>query len=234
MLEVRDVHSYYGSSHILKGVTLRISPGETVALVGRNGAGKTTTLKSIMGIIRPAKGSIRFKDVEICGLEPFKIARLGIGYVPEDRRIYPALTLKENLLVAQIKRFSGARKWNLGKIYELFPPLRMLGEDRIGSSMSGGEQQMLAIARTLMGNPEFLLLDEPSEGLAPLIVSLLAESINKLRDEGLSVLLSEQNMRFVMKTTSRCYVIDRGTIPFEGATEKLLGDEGLIRKYVTV
>lgn len=234
MLEIQDVHSYYGSSYVLKGVSLKVKVGEVVSLIGRNGAGKTTTLKSVMGIVRPARGSIRFKGRETCGLRSFRIAQLGMGYVPEDRRIYSDLTLKENLLVAQIKTTAGERKWNLKRIYQLFPQLEKLGEDRLGSNMSGGEQQMLAIARTLMGNPEFILLDEPSEGLAPIVVSLLANTVNELRKEGLSILLSEQNVKFAMKTATKSYVIDQGLISFEGTIEDLMKDEELVRKYITM
>lgn len=234
MLEVQCVHSYYGSSYILKGISLRFKSGEIVSLIGRNGAGMTTTLKSVMGIVVPATGSIRFKGVEICGLKPFQIARLGMGYVPEDRRIYPDLTLRENLEVARIKAKSGEKKWNFRKIYQIFPHLRALGENRLGSNMSGGEQQMLAIARTLMGNPEFILLDEPSEGLAPLVVLMLADTVNKIKTEGLSILLSEQNIRFAMKTSTKCYVIDGGKISFEGSIEDLMKDEELIKEHITL
>lgn len=234
MLEVKDIHSYYGSSYILQGVSLKAEMSEVVSLIGRNGAGKTTTLKSIMGIVRPAQGSIRFKGTEICGLKPYQIARLGLGYVPEDRRIYPALTLKENLEVAQIKPGSSKTKWNFEKIYQFFPHLKGLGEGRLGSNMSGGEQQMLAIARTLMGNPEFILLDEPSEGLAPLIVSSLADTVNEIKTEGVSILLSEQNMKFATKTTTRSYVIDGGKISFKGTIEDLMKNEDLVREHITL
>lgn len=234
MLEVQDIHSYYGSSYILKGISLKIKSGEAVALIGRNAAGKSTTLKSIIGIVRPASGSIRFKEIEICGLKPSRIARLGMGYVPEDRRIYPNLTLKENLEIGQIKLKAGDKKWDFEKVYQLFPALKALEEGRLGSNMSGGEQQMLAIARTLMGNPEFMLLDEPSEGLAPLVISMLADVVNEIKGEGVSILLSEQNMRFAMKTTTTSYVIDRGKISFEGPLEDLMKNEELMREHITL
>jgi len=234
MLEIKDIHSYYGSSYILQGVSLKIKRGEVVSLVGRNGAGKTTTLKSIMGIVRPAQGSIIFKGTEICGFKPFQVARIGLGYVPEDRRIYPTLTLRENLEVAQIKFRSGEKGWTFEKIYQLFPHLKALGERRLGSNMSGGEQQMLAIARTLMGAPQFILLDEPSEGLAPLVVAALADIVNEIKAAGVSILLSEQNMRFATKTTTRSYVIDGGKISFEGTIEDLMENEGLVKEHITL
>jgi branched-chain amino acid transport system ATP-binding protein len=234
VLELEDIHSYYGSSYILKGISLKAKSGELVSIIGRNGAGKSTTLKSIMGIVRPASGSIKFKGTEICGLKPSRIAQLGMGYVPEDRRIYPNLTLKENLEIGQIKLHAGKKKWDFEKVYQLFPALKALDEKRLGSNMSGGEQQMLSIARTLMGNPEFILLDEPSEGLAPLIVSMLANVLNKIKSEGMSILLSEQNMRFAMKTTTTSYVIDRGKIAFEGPIQDLMKNEELMREYITL
>lgn len=234
MLEIKDIHSYYGSSYILQGVSLKVETGEVVSLIGRNGEGKTTTLKSIMGIVRPARGSIKFNGKEMCGLKPFQIARLGLGYVPEDRRIYPDLTMKENLEVAQIKAGFGEKRWTLEKIYQLFPHLKSLGEGRLGSNMSGGEQQMLSIARTLMGNPEFILLDEPSEGLAPLIVSALADTVIEIKTEGVSILLSEQNMRFAIKTTTRSYVIDGGRISFEGTIEDLMQNEDIVREHIAL
>jgi branched-chain amino acid transport system ATP-binding protein len=234
MLEITNIHSYYGSSYILQGVSLKVETGEVVSLIGRNGAGKTTTLKSIMGIVRPAQGNIEFNGTEICGLKPFQVARLGLGYVPEDRRIYPDLTLRENLDVAQIKGGLGEKKWTLEKVYQLFPHLKSLGEGRLGSNMSGGEQQMLAIARTLMGNPEFILLDEPSEGLAPLIVSALADTIIEIKTEGVSILLSEQNMKFAIKTTTKSYVIDGGRISFEGTIEDLMRNEDIVREHIAL
>ena len=234
MLEIKDIHSYYGTSYILQGVSLKAETGEVVSLIGRNGAGKTTTLKSIMGIVRPARGSIEFNGTEICGLKPFQIARLGLGYVPEDRRIYPDLTLRENLEVAQIKGGFGEKKWTFEKIYQFFPHLKSLGEGRLGSNMSGGEQQMLSIARTLMGNPGFILLDEPSEGLAPLIVSALADTVIEIKTEGVSILLSEQNMKFAIKTTTRSYVIDGGRISFEGRIEDLMQNEDIVREHIAL
>jgi len=234
MLEVFDVHSYYGLSYILQGVSLRVGGGEIVALIGRNGAGKTTTLKSIMGIVKPAQGSVVFKGKELRGLKSYQIARLGIGYVPEDRRIYSNLTLTENIEMGQMKPGKRGAGWTIERIYELFPNLKALGGQRLGGNMSGGEQQLLAIARTLMGNPEFILLDEPSEGLAPIIVSTLANTINGIKAEGVNMLLSEQNMRFAQKIAERCYIIDRGKICFEGRIDELMSNEALLREHLTL
>lgn len=231
MLKVFDIHTYYGSSHILEGISLEVREGETVCLLGRNGAGKTTTMKSIMGIVRPAKGTIRFKDDEIRGKEPYEIARLGIGYVPEDRRIFPQFTVEENLRIAARKRMG--RGWDMQKIFELFPHLeRMKG--RLGCQLSGGEQQVLTIARTLMGNPDLLLLDEPSEGLAPLVVMALRDAVNEIKNQGLSILLSEQNVRFSMKVSDRAYIIDDGRIIFQGTFEDLLASEENLRRYLVI
>jgi branched-chain amino acid transport system ATP-binding protein len=234
VLDVQEIHSYYGSSYILQGISLRVNEGEVVSLIGRNGVGKTTALKSIMGIVRPARGSIKYKGVEISHLKTFQIARLGIGYVPEDRRIYPELTVRENLEIPQVGLSSRGKRWNFEKVFELFPHLKGIEERRIGSNLSGGEQQMLSIARTLMGNPEFILLDEPSEGLAPVVVSMLASAVNEIRKEGVSILVSEQNMRFAMKTTTRAYVIDGGRIFFEGTIEDLQKNEEMMRKHLAV
>jgi branched-chain amino acid transport system ATP-binding protein len=234
ILEVKDIHSYYGSSYVLQGVSLKVEAGEAVSLIGRNGAGKTTSLKSIMGIVKPAKGSIKFKGTEICGLEPYQIARLGLGYIPEDRRIYPTLTIKENLEIGQIKPGMLSKRWTVEKVYQLFPRLKAMGDKRLGSNMSGGEQQMLTIARTLMGNPEFVLLDEPSEGLAPLVVSTLVEVLNELRTEGITLLLAEQNIKFAKKTSTKSYLMDGGKICFEGMIGDLMTNEALVRKHISL
>jgi branched-chain amino acid transport system ATP-binding protein len=231
MLKVADVHSYYGSSHILEGISLEVIEGETVCLLGRNGAGKTTTMKSIMGIVLPARGKVEFQEAEITGKEPHEIARLGIGYVPEDRRIFPQFTVEENLKIAYRKR--GRDGWNLNKVFQLFPHLSKI-KGRLGSQLSGGEQQMLTIARTLMGNPQLLLLDEPSEGLAPLIVLALRDAVNEIKRQGLSILLSEQNVRFSMKVSDRAYVIDGGRIMFQGTIADLLESEQEVRRYLVL
>jgi branched-chain amino acid transport system ATP-binding protein len=232
MLVVQDLHSYYGTSHILQGISLDLKRGEIVSLLGRNGAGKTTTLKSIMGIIHEKKGSVKYKGIELSRRKAFEIARLGIGYVPEDRRIYSEFTLGENLEIARRKSKDAVITWDAEKIYGLFPHLKKLGERRLGREMSGGEQQMLTIGRTLMGNPELLLLDEPSEGLAPIVVSMLAKSVLEIRNSGISILLSEQNTRFALKTAERAYVIDDGKIFFGGTIGELQKSEEVMKRHI--
>jgi branched-chain amino acid transport system ATP-binding protein len=239
MLEVEGIHTFYGLSHILFGVSLRVEPGEIVCLLGRNGAGKTTTMKSIMGLTPPKQGSIRFKGKEITGQEPYLLARKGIGYVPDDRRIFVDLTVGENLeIAARVGRLSiaadkGTGGWNKERVYELFPALKAI-ESRKGGCLSGGEQKMLAIARALMGNPELLLLDEPTEGLAPLLVRTLEEQIKKLREAGLTVLLAEQNVRSALRLGDRGYIIDNGQIRYQGSVEELREDEEVRKKYLLV
>lgn len=233
ILEVKDIHTYYGMSHILFGVSLSVKKGEVVALLGRNGAGKTTTLRSIMGLTPPKSGSIVFKGREIVGLPPYAIARLGIGFVPEDRRIFPDLSVLENLDVARKDGPDGRGGWDVEKVFDYFPKLKAL-QHRRGGTLSGGEQQMLTIARTLMGNPELLLLDEPSEGLAPLIVRALEELIQKLKTEGMTILLAEQNVRFVSRLADRAYIIDDGRIPYEGRIEELWRNEEIKKRYLAV
>lgn len=232
MLEVQDLHAYYGTSYILQGISLKSDSGQVVALLGRNGAGKTTTLKSIMGIIREKRGKVVFQGVEISRLRSYQIARLGIGYVPEDRRIYPDFTLKENLEIAQKEPGKKGKIWDFEKVYALFPHLKDMGEKRLGREMSGGEQQMLTIARTLMGNPEALLLDEPSEGLAPLVVSMLARSVIEIKNSGMNILLSEQSTRFAIKTADWLYVIDDGKIFFEGTIPELQKSEEILSRHI--
>lgn len=232
MLEVRGIHTYYGLSHILFGVSLRVAKGEIVCLLGRNGAGKTTTMKSIIGLVPPKQGSIRFKGEEIAGKQPFLIARMGIGYVPDDRKIFADLTVAENLEIAERKVKNGTG-WDRARVYELFPALRPI-ESRRGGYLSGGEQRMLAIARALMANPEFLLLDEPMEGLAPLIVRQIEEQILRLREAGLTVLLTEQNVTSALRLSDRCYIIDDGHIRFEGTVEELKADDEVRRRYLLI
>jgi len=231
MLKVANIHSYYGSSHILEGISLEVIEGETACLLGRNGAGKTTTMKSIMGIVHPARGKVEFQEKEITGKEPHEIARLGIGYVPEDRRIFPQFNVEENLRIGSRKR--GGDGWNLNKVFQLFPHLSKI-KGRLGSQLSGGEQQMLTIARTLMGNPQLLLLDEPSEGLAPLVVRMLGEFIDVLKEEGVTVLLSEQNVKFALKHSDRAYIVDKGTIKYQGTIDQLEKDEDIKKQYLAV
>lgn len=233
ILEVREIHTYYGLSHILFGVSLAVAQGEVVCLLGRNGAGKTTTLRSIMGLTPPRSGSITFRGVEIAGLPAFQIARMGIGYVPEDRRIFPDLTVLENLEVAARSVRNGQTPWTVEKVYTLFPKLQELERQR-GMHLSGGEQQMLTIARTLMGNPTLLLLDEPTEGLAPLIVRLFGELIHHLKEEGITILLAEQNVKFALRHADRGYIIDNGQIRYHGSMAALKEDEAITKRYLTV
>jgi len=232
MLEVEGIHTFYGLSHILFGVSLRVEPGDIVCLLGRNGAGKTTTMKSIMGLTPPRQGSIRFKGEKITGREPYLLARKGIGYVPDDRRIFADLTVGENLEIAA-RKAEGAERWDKERVYGLFPALKEI-ESRKGGCLSGGEQKMLAIARALMGNPELLLLDEPTEGLAPMLVRALEEQIKRLREAGLTVLLAEQNVRSALRLGDRGYIIDNGQIRYQGSIEELRENEEVRKKYLLV
>jgi branched-chain amino acid transport system ATP-binding protein len=204
-----------------------------LALLGRNGAGKTTCISTIVGFLKPRDGEIRLFGEPIGGLSPERISRLGIGLVPQGRRIFPSLTVRENLIVAQQRERSSEKPWNVERIYELFPKLRERHAQFAGT-LSGGEQQMLAIGRALMGNPRVLLLDEPSEGLAPVIVRALGEQIAALKREGLTILLSEQNLKFAARLADRAYIIEKGEIRFGGPMAELMGDEALRRKYLTV
>ena len=232
MLEVQGIHTFYGLSHILFGVSLKVQPGEVVCLLGRNGAGKTTTMKSIIGITPPKQGSIRFKGEEIIGIEPYLVTRKGIGYIPDDRRIFADLTVGENLEIGERKAKEG-EGWSRERIYVMFPDLRNI-ESRRGGCLSGGEQKMLAIARALVGNPEFILLDEPFEGLAPLLVYALEGRIKKLREVGLTVLLAEQNVRSTLRISDRGYIIDNGQIRYHGSIEELRDNEEVRKKYLLV
>ena len=232
-LEIKGINTFYGRSHILFDVSLAIEKGEVVSLLGRNGAGKTTTFRSVIGLTPPQSGEIVFKGERISGLRAFRICRKGVGFVPEDRRCFPDLTVRENLEVAARREKVTASPWTIDRLYALFPRLKER-EKNLGSQLSGGEQQMLSIARTLMTNPEVLLLDEPSEGLAPLIVALLAEMILQIRAEGVTVLLAEQNLHFCAKVSDRGYVIDKGAIKYEGKMADLLADEEVKEKYLAV
>ena len=229
MLEIRGVEAAYGLSRVLHGVTIEARQGEVVSLLGRNGAGKSTTLKAIMGLVRVTGGDVRFRDESLTGLPPHEISRRGIGWVPEDRRIFADLTVRENLMVGERPQ----SRWSPERLFALFPPLRPLAGRR-GGSLSGGEQQMLTIARTLAADPRLLLLDEPSEGLAPVIVRRLAEAIAALKREGLTIVLSEQNVQFARRLADRAYVIERGEIKFEGTIAALDADESLRRAYLGV
>ncbi|MBS7809963.1 ABC transporter ATP-binding protein [Roseococcus pinisoli] len=233
MLDVTDLHAHYGRAHILQGVTLRAGEGEVLALLGRNGAGKSTTMKSIMGLLRPTSGAVRFRGEDIAGREPFEIARRGIGYVPEERRIFTELSVLENLEVGRMPAREGLAPWTAERVFALFPSLGAMRK-RPGGRMSGGEQQMLTIGRTLMGNPRLILLDEPSEGLAPVIIERMAEAILALKREGLTVLLSEQNLHFARLVSDRACVLEKGAIRWEGRMEALMADEAARAQYLTV
>ncbi len=231
MLVVEKIHTYYGLSHILFGVSLEISKGEIVCLMGRNGAGKSTTMKSIMGINPPLKGKILFKGEDCKGRKPFEMARMGMGYVPDDRRVFADLTVGENLEISYRNFKEGG--WNKDRVYEFFPALRKIDKRRAGF-LSGGEQQMLTIARALMTNPDLLLLDEPTEGLAPLIVKMLEEQIMRLKESGMTVLLAEQNQQVALGLSDRAYVIDNGVIRYSGTTKELKENEKIRMKYLCV
>ncbi len=236
MLETVDIHSFYGKSHILQGVSMRLEPGDLVCLLGRNGVGKTTTLKSIMGMVRPAQGSILFRGREIVGQQPYQIARLGIGIVPEDRRIFPSLTVHENLLMGIVRRtefLSTGERWTAERVYGLFPRLRERMKQK-GGHLSGGEQQMLTMGRTLMGNPDLVLIDEPTEGLAPRIVKLVAEVLSTIHRSGTTLLLVEQNYKSAIKLAERFYIMSKGQIVFEGGGETLIQAEEVRRRYLEV
>jgi branched-chain amino acid transport system ATP-binding protein len=233
ILEVAGLNAFYGRAHILHDVALEVRQGEVAVLLGRNGAGKSTTLKSIMGLLRAAKGQIAFEGRPIANLAPFEIARLGLGYVPEDRRIFAGLNVMENLEVGRRPPRPGAPAWTPERLFSLFPNLAEM-RDRPGGRMSGGEQQMLTIARTLMGNPSLILLDEPSEGLAPVIVEQMARTIRELKTQGLTVVLSEQNLNFATQVSDRAYVIEKGQIKYSGAMTDLAADEEVRRAYLTV
>ena len=233
IFETRGLSAAYGHAQVLFGVDLQLRAGEVVALMGRNGAGKSTTLKAIMGIVPPNGGTVTFEGQDVTGWQPFRIARLGLGYVPEERRIFTDLSVMENLVVGRQAPREGAPSWSEDKLFALFPNLARMRE-RPGGRMSGGEQQMLTIARTLMGNPRCVLLDEPSEGLAPIIVEQMANSIRTLKGEGLSVLLCEQNLHFALGVADRAYIIEKGEIRFGGSMAELAADAGLREQYLSV
>jgi branched-chain amino acid transport system ATP-binding protein len=233
LLSVRGLDSFYGRAQILSGLALEVQPGEIVALLGRNGAGKSTTMKSIIGLVRPAAGEIRFRGAPIAGAPPHDIARLGLGYVPEERRIFTELTVLENLEVGRQPARDGLPRWTPERLFALFPSLGAMRQ-RLGGRMSGGEQQMLTIARTLMGNPALLLLDEPSEGLAPKVVEQMAATIAQLKTEGLAIVLSEQNLHFATLVCDRAYVIEKGRIRYHGRMAELAADSEVRRAYLSV
>ncbi|MFM8547137.1 MAG: ABC transporter ATP-binding protein [Betaproteobacteria bacterium] len=233
MLSVSGIHAFYGQAHILFDVSLEVRAGEVVVLLGRNGAGKSTTVKSIAGLVRPRQGSVSFAGESIERLQPFEIARLGLGYVPEERRIFTELTVLENLEVGRQAPRAGVPFWDFARLGRLFPNLAEM-PDRPGGRMSGGEQQMLTIARTLMGNPSCILLDEPSEGVAPVIVDQMAGAIAELKRQGVAVLLSEPNLHFAQEVGDRAYIIEKGRIRFQGTMAELRANDDVRAQYLAV
>jgi branched-chain amino acid transport system ATP-binding protein len=234
LLEVKDLNTFYEQSHILQGVSLNVDHGEIVCLLGRNGVGKSTTLKSIIGLVKPRSGEVLFKKQNVAGMPPHVVAKLGMGYVPEDRRIFPTLTLRENLLMG-IKpgQKENGDGWTIEKVYKYFPALQARDKQK-GGHLSGGEQQMLTIARTLMGNPEVLLIDEPTEGLAPKIVETVEQVIQDIHQHNTPILLVEQNMRVALRLAGRIYVISKGKIVFQGTGQELKGADEVRQKYLEV
>jgi branched-chain amino acid transport system ATP-binding protein len=231
MLNLENINAYYGDSHILHGVSLAVKEGEVVCLLGRNGAGKTTTILTIMGYLKPRPGRVLFRDRDIAALAPYAVARLGVGFVPQERGIFQSLTVRENLTV--FARAGGSSRWTLQRIFELFPVLEARARN-LGFQLSGGEQQMLSIARALMLNPSLLLLDEPSEGLAPMIVQEIIEVLKNLKREGLAILLVEQNLRTALAVADRHHVMNKGEICFTGSSAELAGNDFVLRNYLSV
>ena len=233
ILQIQEIDTYYGQSHVLQGISLSIDEGEVVSLLGRNGVGKTTTLRSIMGLTPPRRGNIIFQGGEIAGKSPFEIARLGIGYVPDDRRIFPDLTTFENLEIARRMSRKKGGYWNIDTVCGLFPVLRDLRSSK-GTHLSGGEQKMLAIGRALMKNPGIILLDEPAEGLAPLVVKNLMDVIKRIRDEGVTILLADQNLKFCKAVADRGYILEKGVIQYDGTMKEIWENEEVVSKYLVL
>ena len=232
LLSVEGIHTAYGLSKVLFGITAEVAAGECVCLLGRNGVGKTTTIRSIMGLVAPSQGRVVWKGKDITGWEPYRIARAGIGFVPEDRRVFAELSVWENLdIAARAARRPG--RWTMDAVFELFPQLASM-RTRMGGYLSGGEQQMLTIARTLMGNPELLLLDEPSEGLAPLVVEMLLNKIGDLKQAGLTILLAEQGVEFSLSLADRVYVLEKGTVRYTGPSSELRKDRALADRLLAL
>jgi branched-chain amino acid transport system ATP-binding protein len=231
MLEVKDLHAYYGKSHILQGVHLNVQQGEIVSLLGRNGVGRSTTIKSIMGQVQHT-GSIRFRNQEISGLDAYVIARRGLGYVPENREIFPSLTVRQNLLLG-LKSARQKGRWSIDDMYRLFPMLRERDHAPAGV-LSGGEQQMLTLSRTLMGDPDLVMIDEPTEGLAPKIVELVANLFQEIKHRGVSILLVEQKLTIALKISQRLYVMGHGHIVFEGTPDDLRANESVRKEWLEV
>jgi branched-chain amino acid transport system ATP-binding protein len=231
MLDVENLHAYYGKSHILQGVSFRVDEGEIISLLGRNGAGRSTTIRTIMGQVR-AVGAIRFKGARIDGLKPHQIARRGLGYVPEDREIFPGLTVRENLLLG-MKAGRQRGRWSLDEVFELFPLLRERA-DASGEVLSGGEQQMLTICRTLMGDPDLIMIDEPTEGLAPMLVDLVRELLERIAQRGVAILLIEQKLTIALAISHRLYVMGHGRIVFEGSPLALRANDAVRQEWLEV
>jgi len=230
MLELSDINTFYDTSHVLFGISMEIWKEDAVCLVGRNGAGKSTTLLSIMGVKPPSTGRIRFMGQDVTGKRPYRISRMGIGLVPQERRIFEDLTVLENLIITADKKGAG---WQVDDVYDLFPKLKNL-EKRWGGSLSGGEQQMLAIGRTLLTNPRLLMLDEPGEGLSPMVVQDMVKGIQALKNQGMTILLAEQNVNFASKISERAYVIEKGQIRYSGSMGELIGNDEVKSKYLSV
>jgi len=232
-LKVEGIDVYYGASKILFDVSLEVTSGRTLALLGLNGAGKSTTMKAIAGIVPPRKGRVTVLGQDVTGKKPYRIAHAGIGYVPEDRQVFPQHSVEDNLMIGAKTGLKGETSWNRETIYEIFPVLAGM-KDRRAGLMSGGEQQMLSIARTLMGNPEILLLDEPSEGLAPIIVQAIGQLIQKLRSMGVTIVIAEQNMHFCLGISEDAAVIDKGAIVYRGTIQDLRANEEVTRRYLAI
>jgi branched-chain amino acid transport system ATP-binding protein len=233
LLEVEDIRTAYGLSQVLFGVSFAVEEGEVVALVGRNGVGKSTTMRSIMGLTPPREGRVRFAGQDIAGMAPHRIAKLGVGFVPEDRRIFPELSVWENLDIARKPPLDGGAAWSEEQVFALFPDLKDI-QTRRGGVLSGGQQQMLTIARSLMGNPRLLLLDEPSEGLAPRVVEDLLKQVRQLKEHGLSIVLAEQNLDFVLALSDRLHILEKGEIKYSGTPAELRANQAILDKYLTV
>jgi len=231
MLTVSDLHAFYGKSHILHGVDLRVGEGEIVSLLGRNGVGRSTTIKAIMGDVQ-ASGSVRFRDEELCGLPPYVVARKGLGYVPENRDVFPTLTVRQNLLLG-VKNTRRTGRWTIDDMFAMFPALRQRA-DNPGGVLSGGEQQMLTICRTLMGDPELIMIDEPTEGLAPMLVELVRDLLGEIARRGTAILLIEQKLTIALAISQRVYVMGHGRIVFEGSPQALAAAEAVRREWLEV
>ena len=232
-LEVKNIHTSYGLSQVLFGVSFDVEAGEIVSLVGRNGVGKTTTMRSIIGLTKPSQGEIMFEGENVAGLPAHKISKLGIGFVPEERRIFPDLTVWENLDIARRPAPEGYEAWDEERVFTLFPDLKEI-PTRLGGVLSGGQQQMLTIARSLMGNPRLLLLDEPSEGLAPRVVESVRDQVKLLKESGLTIILAEQNLGFIMYLSDRVHILEKGEIKWSGTAGDLKADNSIIEQYLTV